>query len=403
MADPRSTCPVHPFPSVAGQGLDPDPILGTLRDTEGIARIQPPYGGDCWIALRYDDVKAVLSDPRFSRSATIGLDVARTQPVLHIEGSILGMDGADHTRIRRLVSATFTARRVEALRPRAQEVVDGLLDAMAAHGSPADLVEMVALPLPITMICELLGVPYDDRHRFRGWADTFMTSGGFTVEEVMDAHERLAVYLAGMIADRRREPTVDLLGALVAVRDADGDRLGEDELVRLAIAILVAGYETTASQLGKFMLCLFERPDQLARLRERPDLLPGAVEELMRFVPLSSGTSIAHLATEDVEVGGMLVRAGDAIMASGAAANRDPGVFLDPERVDIERTDASQLGFGHGPHFCLGAHLARMELQVAIGSLLARFPELALAVAPDAVRWKTTSSVWGLEELPVAF
>jgi cytochrome P450 RapN len=397
------TCPVHPFPTVATQGLDPDPILGELRDTEGIARIQPPYGGECWIALRYEDVKAVLSDPRFSRSATVGLDIARTQPVLHIEGSILGMDGADHTRIRRLVSATFTARRVEALRPRAQDLVDSLLDAMEAHGPPADLVEMLALPLPITMICELLGVPYEDRHRFRAWADTFMTSGGFTVEEVMNAHERLAGYLAEMIDARRREPTADLLGALVTVRDTEGDRLSEEELVRLAIAILVAGYETTASQLGKFVLCLFERPDQLALLRERPDLVPGAVEELMRYVPLSSGTSIAHLATEDVDVGGTLIRAGEAIMASGAAANRDPSVFPDPERVDVERDDAFQLGFGHGPHFCLGAHLARMELQVAIGSLLRRFPDLALGVPRDEVRWKTSSSVWGLEELPVSF
>jgi nocardicin N-oxygenase len=313
------------------------------------------------------------------------------------------MDGVDHTRICRLVSATFTARRVEALRPRAQEIVDSLLDEMERHGPPVDLVEMLALPLPITMICELLGVPYDDRHRFRGWADTFMTSGGFTVEEVMDAHERLAQYLAEMIAERRREPTTDLLGALVAVRDTDGDRLSEDELVRLAIAILVAGYETTASQLGKFMLCLFERPDQLALLRERPELVPSAVEELMRYVPLSSGTSIAHLATEDVEVGGQLIRSGEAIMASGAAANRDPAVFRDPERVDVERDDGFQLGFGHGPHFCLGAHLARMELQVALATLLRRFPTLTLAVAPDEVRWKTTSSVWGLEELPVSF
>ncbi len=329
--------------------------------------------------------------------------MARTQAVLPIGDSILGMDPPDHTRIRRLVSTTFTARRVAALRERVQAVVDGLLDDIERAGPPADLIEALALPLPIAMISELLGVPFADRHRFRSWADTFMTSSGFTVDEVMAAHEQLAAYLAELVAERRASPTDDLLGALVTARDDDGDRISEPELISLALAILVAGYETTASQLGKFVLCLFRNPDQLARLRERPDLVPDAIEELMRLIPLSAGTSVAYLATEDVDVGGVTIRSGDAVIASTAAANRDPTVYDAPARLDVERSDVSHLGFGHGAHFCLGAHLARMELVAAITSLLARFPDLRLAVPDGEVQWKVGSSVWGLRALPVAF
>jgi nocardicin N-oxygenase len=394
---------IRRFPTVTEQGLDPDPLLLELLESEPVARVQLPYGEPCWIVTRHEDVRAVLADSRFSRAATVGRDVARTQAVLPIGDSILGMDAPDHTRIRRLVSAAFTARRVAALRARAQEVVDGLLDEMVRGGPPADLIDGLALPLPIAMISELLGVPFADRHRFRAWADTFMTSSGFTVEEVLAAHEQLARYLAELVAQRRAAPTDDLLGALVTARDGDGDRISEPELISLALAILVAGYETTASQLGKFVLCLFRNPDQLARLRERPDLVPNAVEELMRLIPLSAGTSVAYLATEDVEVGGVTIRAGEAVIASTAAANRDASVYDEPARLDVERADISQLGFGHGAHFCLGAHLARMELEAAITSLLTRFPNLRLAVPVDEVEWKVGSSVWGLRALPVDF
>jgi nocardicin N-oxygenase len=394
---------IRRFPTVTEQGLDPDPLLLELLESEPVARVQLPYGEPCWIVTRHEDVRAVLADARFSRAATVGRDVARTQAVLPIGDSILGMDAPDHTRIRRLVSAAFTARRVAALRARAQEVVDGLLDDMERAGPPADLVDGLALPLPIAMISELLGVPFADRHRFRAWADTFMTSSGFTVEEVVAAHEQLGGYLAELVAQRRAAPTDDLLGALVTARDDDGDRISESELISLALAILVAGYETTASQLGKFVLCLFRNPDQLARLRERPELVPNAVEELMRLIPLSAGTSVAYLATEDVEVGGVTIRAGEAVIASTAAANRDASVYEEPARLDVERAGISQLGFGHGAHFCLGAHLARMELEAAITSLLARFPNLRLAVPDDEVVWKVGSSVWGLRALPVDF
>jgi cytochrome P450 len=391
------------FPTIPAQGLDPDPLLGELRESEPIARVQLPFGEPCWVLTRYEDVRAMLADPRFSRAATIGTDVGRMAEFFPIEDSILGMDAPEHTRIRRLVSATFTARRMTALRGRAQEIVDGLLDDMEKLPQPVDFVRAVALPLPITMICELLGVPFEDRERFHGWANVFMTTTGFAVEELLEAHGQLSGYLAGLIESRRVEPTDDILGALVAARDEDDSVITEGELVSLSMAILVAGYETTANQLGKFVLCLLDNPEQLQILRARPELIPNAVEELMRLIPLSAGAQIAYLATEDVELGGVLIRQGEGVMASTASANRDESIFPHADRLDVERPDIFQLGFGHGAHFCLGAHLARVEMQVALESLLARFPDLRLAVPAGEVPWKDGSSVWGLEALPLRF
>jgi cytochrome P450 len=399
----EGTRTVREFPTVTEQSLDPDPLLAELLREEPVAKVQLPFGEPCWLVTRYDDVRLVLSDPRFSRAQTIDKDVGRTQAMLPIADSILGMDPPDHTRIRRLVSSAFTARRVARLRDRTQEVVESLLDEMERVGPPVDLVEMLALPLPIAMICELLGVPFEDRVQFRGWADIFMTSSGYTIEELLDAHAQICGYLAGMVEQRRQAPTDDLLGALVVARDEGDERITEPELISLALAILVAGYETTASQLGKFMLCLFQHPDQLAMLRAEPDRIPDAVEELMRLIPLSSGASLAYLATEDIDIGGVTIKAGEAVVASTASANRDPRVYAEPERLDVTRHGPAQLGFGHGAHYCIGAHLARLELQLAIASLLARFPELRLAVPADQVLWKDGSSVWGLETLPIAF
>jgi cytochrome P450 len=391
------------FPTITKQGLDPDPLLDELRVAEPITRVQLPFGEPCWLLTRYEDVRTMLADPRFSRAATIGTDVGRMSEFFPIEDSILGMDAPEHTRIRRLVSATFTARRMQALRGRAQEIVDGLLDDMEKMPQPVDFVQAVALPLPITMICELLGVPFEDRDRFHGWANIFMTSSGFAVEELLDAHGQLTGYLADLIASRKVQPTDDILGALVAARDEDDAVITEGELVSLAMAILVAGYETTANQLGKFVLCLLDNPEQLHTLREHPELIPNAIEELMRLIPLSAGAQIAYLATEDVELGGVLIRAGEGVIPSTASGNRDESVFPHADQLDVERTDIFQLGFGHGAHFCLGAHLARVELQVALVSLFTRFPDLRLAVPPDQVPWKDGSAVWGLEALPVHF
>ena len=394
---------IHRFPSSDQQSLSPDPVLLELLAHEPVAKVQLPHGEPCWMVTRYDDVRHVLGGTGFSRNATLHVDIARTTEMLPLDDSILAMDPPNHTRIRRLVSMAFTARRVAELRPRIEEVVNGLLDDIERKGSPADLVEDLALPLPITIITDLLGIPYEDRERFRGWAETFMTTRGFSVEELIDAHVAITGYLAELIAQRRAEPTDDLLGGLVAARDEDGDRMTEGELVSLALALLVAGYETTASQLTKFVLVLLRNPDQLALLRAQPDLVPNAIEEMMRLVTLSSGTGLAQIATEDVELSGVTIRAGEAVLASPGAANRDPDVFADPNTLDVTRQNIVHFGFGHGAHFCIGAHLARLEMQVALAALLARFPDLRLAVPDDEVEWKDGSAIWGLAHLPVAF
>ena len=357
------------IPSVDHQSLTPDPLLAALAREHAAFRMRAPHGGECWIFTRYEDVRAVQTDHRFSRAAMIGKDVARTSAYPLQGESILGMDPPDHTRVRRLVSREFTARRVEQLRPRAQELVDDLLDPIEAAGSPAELISQLAEPLPILMICELLGVEYKDRDMFRGWATAFMTSTGRSIEEILGAHDALNEYLAGLVAQRREVPTDDLLGALVVLRD-EGDALTEPELVNLGIAILVGGFETTAAQIGKSIYCLLIHPDELQKVRRDPAIVPGAVEELVRFIPLSSGTSMAWVAIDDVELAGVTVRAGETVMASAATGSRDPSVFTDPDRFDVSRAPIPHLGFGHGTHFCLGAHLAGRGLPPpTLGSL----------------------------------
>jgi nocardicin N-oxygenase len=275
---------------------------------------------------------------------------------------------------------------------------------MAANGPEVDLVNELALPVPISVICEMLGIPYEDRARFRGWADAFMsttpTPDDATTTVTATAFMHLTAYLAELIADRRRRPTTDLLGALVAVRDGT-DTLTEDEMVNLAFTLLVGGFETTAHQIAKSAYCLLVHPDQLAKLQARPELWPGAVDELLRYIPLGSGNGLPLMAVADVELSGVTIHAGDYVVTAPAAANFDDAVYADPDRLDVERTENPHLALGHGPHYCLGANLAKMELHVALQSLFTRFPRLALAVAPDAVPWRSGTAVWGFDELPV--
>ncbi|KAA2266134.1 cytochrome P450 [Solihabitans fulvus] len=390
------------YPFAESERLDIDPRYAELREHEPLARVRLPYGGDAWLATRHEDVRLVLGDPRFSRAATVGRDVPRLTPSLSRDSSILSMDPPEHSRLRRLVAKAFTARRVEQLRPRAQQVVDGLLDDLVAQGSPADLVEGLALPLPITMICELLGVPTEDRDRFRAWSDTVLALTAFSPEEIEVAIAELNGYLAGLIQQRREEPTDDLLGALVLARDED-DRLSEDELVGLGVTLLVAGHETTANQIGNFVYALLTHPGPLAALRADPQALPTAIEELLRFTPLGSSAGFPRIAMEDVEVGGVLVRAGEAVLVHAVSANRDERVFEHAADLDLVRAHNPHIAFGHGVHHCLGAPLARMELQVAVGTLLDRFPRLDFAVPADEVPWKRGRLVRGLRALPVTW
>lgn len=393
----------YAYPFSEPHRLDLDPFYAKLRAEEPLCRIRLPYGEPAWLATRHEDVRTVLGDPRFSRAAALERDEPRMHAHLRRQGGILAMDPPDHTRLRRLVAKAFTMRRVELLRGRTQEIADGLADAMAAGGDRADLVEQFALPLPITVICELLGVPFEDRGDFRIWSDAFLSTSKLTGQQVQDHIESMNGYMAHLIAERRERPADDLLGALVRARDEDNDRLSEEELVQLAVGLLVAGHETTASQIPNFVYVLLTHPEELARLRREPELVPRAVEELLRFVPLGAAGAFPRYALEDVEFGPVTVRAGEPVLVAAAAANRDPEVFSDPEDLDLGRSDNPHLGFGHGPHHCLGAQLARMELQVALETLLRRFPGLRFDGGPDAVVWKTGLLVRGPSLMPVAW
>ena len=298
------------------------------------------------------------------------------------------MDPPDHTRLRSLVARAFTVRQVEKLRPQVRELTASLLDDLEAAGPPADLVDTYALPLPVAVICRLLGVPAEDRPRFRVWSDAALSTSSLTAEEFEANREELRAYMGELIAVHRQDPQDDLMTALIEARDG-GDRLSELELVDLCVAVLVAGHETTASQIPNFVLTLLDHPDQLARLRARPELIANAVEELLRFVPLGSGAGQPRYATEDVEVGGTLVRAGAPVLVATGAANRDALRFTAPGVLDIARDGNQHLGFGHGVHHCLGAPLARLELQEALSALITRFPGLKLA---GDVTWKSADA-----------
>ncbi|MET0134888.1 MAG: cytochrome P450, partial [Kibdelosporangium sp.] len=344
----------------------------------------------------------VLSDPRFSRAAAFGKDVPRGVPVINDQPSILDMDPPDHTRLRKLAAKAFTARRVELLKPRTRQIIDGLLADMIAAGPPADLMDALSWPLPITVICELLGVPVEDRATFRAWTDASLAITAFRPEQIQQSRVNLRQYMAGLIAQRRERPADDLLTALVKARDEE-DRLSEVEMVQFSVGLLVAGHETTANQFGNFVYSLLTHPDQLAKLRAAPELVDRAVEELMRHTPLGASASFPRIATEDIQLGGVLVRAGDAVFTDIIAANRDPRVFDRPGELDVAREANPHMGFGHGVHHCLGAQLARLELRLALAAVLRRLPDLSLAVDAPDVPWKHGRLVRGLQTLPVTW
>ena len=394
--------PATPYPFGVADGLSVHPKLAEVRQTTPVLRIAMPYGGDAWLATRYDDVKMVLADPRFSMAATVGKDVPRPVPNIQTESSILTMDPPEHGRLRKLVAKAFTVRRVEALRPRIQQIIDDLTGTMLAAGSPADLAASVNWPLPITVICEMLGVPLADQGTFRQWTDGLLAiDGDGSKSQVNRRH--LQDYLAGLIATHRAEPQDDLLTELITARDVD-DRLTEAELVNFSIALLLAGHETTANQTGNFVFLLLANRGLWDSLVADPSLVPAAVEELLRFVPLGGGAGFARIAKEDVVLAsGHPIAAGDAVMADMSSANRDESVYPHADQVDFHRPENQHVAFGHGAHHCLGAPLARMEMQMAVTSLVTRVPTLRLAVPAEEVEWKTDRLIRGVRSLPVAW
>ncbi|MEV7031840.1 cytochrome P450 [Streptomyces sp. NPDC093272] len=381
---------------------DPYAVYARLREAGPVHRFTGTDGLPAWLVTRYDDVRQALADPRLS------LDKAHAKPGGYrglalppaLDANLLNMDPPDHTRIRRLVSQAFTPRRIARLREPVRRTADALLDAVAPLGR-ADLIADYAAPLPIAVICELLGVAEDDRPDFRSWTDALVVPDPARPDGAREAVRALLAYFAGLLARKRAEPADDLLSALIAVRDEE-DRLSEDELMSLAFLILFAGYENTVHLIGNAVLALLLDPPQLAALRADPARTGAAVEELLRYdgpVPLA----IRRFPTEDVTIGGVAVPAGETVLLSLAAAHRDPRRFPEPDRLDLGRDGAGHLALGHGIHYCIGAPLARLEAEIALTALLDRLPGLALDVPVDALRHRPSMRTRGLLALPVRF
>ena len=375
---------------------DPYPTLGVLRAEAPVCRVDLA-DGPVWLVTRYDDVRAALADPRLSKDWRHLLPPEARADAPREPEMMLLTDPPDHTRLRRLVSRSFTARRIAGLRPRVEEIAGELLDAFPVD-APVDLMARYAFPLPVQVICELLGVPAADRDRFGAWSRVLIDQS--SPEDAQEADAQLTAYLADLIARKRVEPDDALLSALIRVVDEGGDRLSEPELVSMATLLLIAGHETTTNLVGNAVLALLTHPEQLAVLRARPELMPRAVEELLRFDgPVWNATY--RFTTEDVELGGVTIPAASAVQLTLGSANRDETRFPDAAQLQVDRDAGGHLAFGHGIHFCLGAPLARVEGDVALTALLARFPDLELAVDPDDLTYRRSTLVRGLRALPV--
>jgi cytochrome P450 len=382
---------------------DPYPMYHRLRAEDPVHH--SPLG--FWVLTRYPDVMAMLRDPRLIKEPIAAFVAARfgvaVPPGLGL--SMLDRDPPDHTRLRGLVSKAFTPRALEGLRPHIQQIVDGLLDEAQRRGS-MDLIEEFAYPLPVRVICEMLGVPVKDHERFKQWGldiarglDAIMLPPDSEVAVRSIAGRRaLSNYFRELIAERRAAPRDDMLSALIAAEEA-GDKLNEDELLATCILLLVAGHETTVNLIGNGTLALLRHPAELRKLRDHPGLIGSAVEELLRFDGPVQRT--ARIPSEDITIGGQTIGKGELVMPFLGAADRDPAQFPDPDRLDLTRTDNRHIAFGMGIHFCLGAPLARMEGQIAINTLLARLPRLTLAT--DRPRFRQSLTLRGLQALPVSF
>jgi cytochrome P450 len=389
---------------------DPFPLFASVRELGAVHPITLADGHDAWLVTRYDEARAALNDTRFSKdmhaALAMGDDVvAEGLPGPAFARHMLSVDPPDHTRLRRLVSAAFSPRRIEALRPRVRAIVDDLLDDLAAHGpaTEVDLVAAFAFPLPFTVICELLGVPEPDRASLgRGLTALLVpTTTEAEYARAKEASDAVVAMLEALVDTKQRRPGDDLVSGLLSARDGD-QRLDNQELLSTIFQLIVAGHDTTASLIGNSLVALFRNPEQLDRLRADPSRIPAAVEECLRYdAPVPHATF--RYAIEPVEIGDVTIPVGAQVIICLAAANRDGGRYERPDLLDIDRAEMRHLAFGHGIHHCLGAALARMEGQFALASLLHRFPQLRLAVPVAELHWGHGDGLVlrGLTELPV--
>jgi cytochrome P450 len=384
-------------------GFDPVGELAEVRAGEGVRRVLTTVGTPAWLVTRYADVKEVLADAtRFSVAGprpfeeVNGTRMSAEERAQLRAGNLLAFDPPGHTRLRRMLTPEFTVRRMRRLEPRIVEIVDAHLDAMEQAGPPADLVAGFALPVPSLVICELLGVPYADREAFQARTARQLDLS-IPVPERLELGRQSRAYMAELVARAQAAPGDDMLGMLVREH---GDDLTTDELIGVAGLLLVAGHETTSNMLGLGTLALLRHPEQLALVRDDPGRVPPAVEELLRWLGIVH-SGIPRTTTVDVELAGQTIPAGSLVVFALPAANRDPDLVADPDRLDVTRSAAGHLAFGHGVHHCLGAPLARMEMRIAFPALLRRFPDLALAVPFEEVGFRAYHFVYGLHALPV--
>ncbi|MFI2429186.1 cytochrome P450 [Streptomyces sp. NPDC018955] len=400
-----------PGPFTLGQDVfdDPHRLAAALRQESPVREVTTPRGVTGWLVTRYEDCRAALADPRLLKDAkaateALGRQMDSASPYLHagarlLESHMLNTDPPDHTRLRALVNKAFTPRTVARLRPRIEEITDGLLDAMAElpADSDVDLVKALAQPLPIAVICEMLGIDAADRHLLLEWTRVIVSSAPGA--DLVRASDGIVAYLDGLIERKRADPADDLMSALAQVSD-QGDRLSRDELIAMGVLMVIAGHDTTVNLIGNGVFALLSAPEQLGRLRADPSLLPGAIEELLRYDgPVHVATH--RVAAEPLELGGARIPRGALVMVSLLAANRDGERFADPDRLDITRETRGHLAFGHGIHYCLGAPLARTEARIALERLLARFPGLRLGEGAGKPAWHPSLLIHGLVTLPV--
>ncbi|KUO16655.1 cytochrome P450 family protein [Streptomyces dysideae] len=386
---------------------NPHPVYAALRETAPVCPLSPPHGVETYLITRHDDARAALADPRLSKDMYGAIDAYHRifgDSSIALDDNMLFSDPPKHTRLRRIVGNTFTPKRVESLRPRVQKVTEDLLD-RCATSEPMDLLPEFCFPLPLNVICELLGVPENERKQAQEWSATVARTGfGPEARKALELAEgNLREYLADLIARKRQEPDGGLLSALATARDEEG-ALTDHELVSTAWVLLFAGHKTTAYQLGNAFYHLLAQPEQKRLAFQDARATAAAVEEIFRF-ETSVENSTFRFAKEDIVIRDTLIPKGALVQVSITGANRDPDVFADPDRMDVTRPNvqSTHLTFGVGPHFCIGAPLARLEMQIALTSLFGRYPRMALAGAPEDARWLTVPfpAFRGLAELPV--
>ncbi|MFE5712557.1 cytochrome P450 [Streptomyces sp. NPDC056501] len=379
-----------------------DPLPHRLLREEPVARVRLPHGeGDAWLVTRYEDVKQIASDPRLSRALTVGRPVTSMTPHdLAPAGGVGRADPPDHTRLRKLVAPTFGRRRMTALREHTRRTADVLALRTLEAGPPADLAETFVGPLAATVIAELLGVPAADLDRVEQWRAGILSSDT-TAAEGESVKKEIAGYFADLARHRTEHPGDDLVSELAAARATGG--ISTPELVSMSVMLTLNGLDAVRNIVATMVYVLLVHPEQTAKIRAEPERLPRAVDELLRYIPQRNGVGMPRIATADIEVGGVTIREGEAVYVFYPAANRDPSVYTEPDRLDLDRNEAPHLAFGHGAHYCAGAQLARMEAEVMLSTLLTRFPGLATAVEPERIAWRRGTVNRGPVSLPVTW